>query len=145
LTPISATLQLAGGAFTRSITLPARLTPGRYEVKLTAPFPATQVIPAPPRRATLAAPASGVVDRVTVTRRAGTMRARFHFAALANGKLAVTWWITSQGRRTQLARQSKMPRFSIASTARLRGRRGHVTVTLTRSSAVVVQRSVTAS
>ena len=83
---ISWTLPLAGGEFTRSIALPARLVPGRYRVALAPPFPATQVVPAS-HDATLAAPASGVVDGVTVTRGDGTMHARFHFVALARGRL----------------------------------------------------------
>ncbi|MDX6628490.1 MAG: hypothetical protein QOH00_736 [Gaiellales bacterium] len=143
LNAITRTLQLAAGEFTRSFTLPARLVPGRYSVALAPLFPATQVLPAS-RDATLAAPASGVVDGVTVTRRGGTMHARFHFVAIARGRLAVTWWITAKGRRTLLARQSKPPRVTIASTVRLRGRRGRVTVTVTRAGAVVAQRSVAA-
>ena len=116
--------------------------PGRYRVALAPPFPATQVVPAS-HDATLAAPASGVVDGVTVTRGDGTMHARFHFVALARGRLGVTWWITANGHRALLARQAKAPRFTLASTVRLRGRRGRVTVMVTRAGAVVARRSIT--
>ena len=80
------------------------------------------------RDATLGAPAAGVVDRVTVTRKSGTLHARFHFVVVAKGSLGVAWWIISKGRRTLLARQTKAARATITATITLRGRHGRVTV-----------------
>ena len=139
---ITRTLQLAGGDFTRTITLPARMLPGRYTLTLAPPFPATQVLLAS-RDATLGAPAAGVVDRVTVTRKGGALHARFHFVVVAKGRLGVTWWVISKGRRTLLARQTKAARATITATVTLRGRHGRVTVIVTRAGAVVEQRSLT--
>jgi len=139
---ITRTLQLPGGDFTRTITLPGRMLPGRYTLTLAPPFPAAQVLPGS-RDATLGAPAAGVVDRVTVTRKGGTLHARFHFVVVAKGRIGVAWWVISKGRRTLLARQAKAARATITATVTLRGRHGRVTVTLTRAGAVVEQGSLT--
>ncbi len=134
-------LQLGAGAFARTVALPPRLLPGRYRVALIPPVPATQVLP-DARDATLAAPASGVVDRATLKRSGGAMRVTFHFAALPKGKLTVTWYLVSKGKRRSLAVVSKPTAVSLTSTVRLGRLRGLFTAAVARKGVVIAARSI---
>ena len=75
--PLVRRFRLGTGRFTRSMTLPRALVPGRYLVALEPPVPATQVEPASvPVR--LGTPAAGVIDRVVLSRSGVTLRVRIH-------------------------------------------------------------------
>jgi hypothetical protein len=88
------------GAFTKTITLPVKFVPGPYFISL---IPADAQVKGANRAASLAAPASGVVDvgflsgarNGTAARTltgATTIWASFHFAAKPKGKLLLTWY-----------------------------------------------------
>ena len=135
------TFRLAAGTFTRSVALPPALVPGRYVVVLEPPVPATQVTPASvPVR--LGTPAAGVIDRVALSRSRATLRARIHFVARAKGRLLVTWWIASGGRRRVLARVSKSAAFVLTSAVRLPAAHGRVTIVVSRAGAVAAERAI---
>jgi hypothetical protein len=134
-------LQLGAGAFALATPLPRTLPPGRYHVTLEPPFPSAQVQPAA-REVTLAAPASGVVDRSSLTRTRTRMRASFHFVAVPKGRLTVIWYLTSKGRRHRLATASRAAAVSVTSVLQLGSRRGLVTVVIARKGDVITARSM---
>jgi hypothetical protein len=133
--------QLPAGRFARSVTLPPTLVPGRYLVALEPPVPATQVKPAS-QAVRLDTPAGGVIDRIALTRSGATVRARIHFVARATGRLSVTWWLASHGRRRVLARASKAAAFMLTSTARLGAAHGRVTVVVSRAGVEAAERTI---
>ncbi|MDX6629142.1 MAG: hypothetical protein QOH00_1388 [Gaiellales bacterium] len=149
---IHASFNLPAGAFSKTIKLPAKLVPGSYHVALTPPYPATQVKPAG-RDVKLIAPAEGVVDAVAMSgkfngpatatlRNLSTVWASFRFVAVPKGKLMVTWYLTTKGKRQRLGSATKRPGVKVASFIQLGGRRGKVTAVISRKGVVIAQGSV---
>jgi hypothetical protein len=148
---VLASLTLGLGPFTRSIRLPATLLPGSYVASLDGDSP---FVDGPGFLVKLAAPAEGVVDLAALSRtRAGkaaktltgasAVWARFHFAAIPKGKkLTVTWYRTVKGKRVKVRTASKKPVATVRDSLGVRGRRGTVTVVLTRAGKVIFQSTV---
>jgi hypothetical protein len=152
---VHASFTLGGGAFSKTIKLPAKLLPGSYHVALVPSFPATQVKPAG-RDAKLAAPAEGVVDLVALSganngppartlRNATTIWASFRFAAVPRGSLTLTWYRTVNGKKQNLGSTTKAAARKVASYLRLGGTlHGRFTAVLARKGKVIAQGSVEA-
>jgi hypothetical protein len=153
---LHAAYTLTAGAFSKALTLPARLLPGSYDVTLTPAFAANVVAPAS-GTAKLAAPAEGVVDRVVISgrnggpsartlKRATTIWASFHFAAVPKGTLKLTWYKTVKGKRVRLGATGKSPGKKVGSYLRLGGTlHGTFTAVLSRKGKVIAQGSVKAT
>ena len=85
-----------------------------------------------------------MVDRTSLTRSGGRLRATFHFVAVPKGTLTVTWYLTANGKRRALARVSKNAAAGVTSSLSLGKRRGLVTVEIARKGVVIAARSVRA-
>ncbi len=143
---------LNAGPFTRKIKLPAKFLPGTYSVSL---VPSDKQVTGASRTASLAAPASGVVDVAflsgarngTAARTltgATTIWASFHFAARPKGTLTLTWYhLTSK--RIRIGSTRKGSAVKVVSYLRI-GKvfAGTYLAVLSRKGVVIAQASVRA-
>ena len=153
---LHAAYTLPAGAFSQTLKLPAKLLPGTYRVTLAPAFAANVVTPAA-GSAKLAAPAEGVVDKVVLSgrnggpstrtlKRATTIWASFHFAAVPKGALKLTWYKTVKGKRVRLGAATESPGKKVGSYLRPGGLlHGMFTAVLTRKGKVIAQGSVRAT
>jgi PKD domain len=130
---LHASFDLPVGAFTKAIKLTPKLPPGSYTVTLTTTVPNVK---SASQEARLAAPKEGVVDKAwaSSTRggppaltlvRARNLWATFHFAALPQGKVKVSWFKLGKKRKSfGFALKARAPKIagSIGSTAAFSGR-----------------------
>jgi hypothetical protein len=98
-----------------------------------------------------------VVDKVVISgrnggpsartlKRATTIWASFHFAAVPKGTLKLTWYRTVKGKRVRLGATSKSPGEKVGSYFRLGGTlHGTFTAVLSRKGKVIAQGSVKAT
>jgi hypothetical protein len=143
-------LKLGQGAFSRTLALPGTLLPGSYRVAL---LPASTLLEGSSLLAKLAAPVEGVADLASFSRRrsgaatrtvqdASSLWARFHLAAVPQGKpLTLTWYRLVEGKRVAVRTVTRKPAAHIRDSLAVRGLRGTITVILTRSGKVILQRS----
>jgi PKD domain len=116
-TAVKSTFSANSGAWSRTLKLPATLSPGKYDVRVTGP-----VVQSSATSFTVAAPASGIVKRsyatgprrgpaVTSIAHTSELWAHFQFAFLPRkGQKITTQWILPGGKR--LAANSR-PRTSL--------------------------------
>jgi hypothetical protein len=147
-------VKLTGADFIRTIRLPATFLPGSYRVVID---PSASFAKGAEVTAKLPAPAEGVVDvkKLAATRAGKAARtvlasrslfASFHFAALPrSGTLKLTWYRTYKGRKTTLKSATRKRVGTVTDSLALRGRRGTISVVLTRSGKIIAQGSVKAT
>jgi hypothetical protein len=151
---LRASAALPAGAFSKTLKLPAKMTPGTYRVELDPPFAANQV-KGVSRDAKLTAPPEGVVDKVTMSGANGGPAARtlrgvrkvwatFHFVARPKtGKLTLTWYRTpAKGKRKKIGDTQKPVSTKVTSFIGSAGLKGTLTAVLTSKGKVVAQGSV---
>ena len=149
---IHVVFNLAAGAFTRTLKLPVKFLPGTYNVSL---VPGDAQVKGASRTASLAAPASGVVDVAflsgarngTAARTltgASTIWASFHFAAKPKGKLTLTWYRIGK-KRVRLGATSKDSAVKVVSYLRnAKPFVGRYQAVLSRKGVVIARASVRA-
>lgn len=148
-TKVRASLKLKAGKFSRKLDLPAKLLPGTYRVAL---LPPGSKVAAASRSLTLAAPPEGVVDAAFMSgARDGTAArtltgittiwANFHFAALPNGQLTVTWYRLGKT-PVRLGSTTKARTAKIISFLTLAKPAGSYQAVLSRKNVVIAQASV---
>ena len=149
---IRVSYKLAAGAFTRKLKLPAKLVPGTYRVDL---VPGDAQVKGATRSASLAAPASGVVDQAflsgarngTAARTltgAKTIWASFRFAAKPKGSVTLTWYRLGK-KKVRIGATSKGVAPKIVSYLRIGGTFvGTYQAVLSRKGVVIARVSVKA-
>jgi hypothetical protein len=83
---------LSNGAFTKTLTLPARLLPGRYVLRV-AGRSGVVTLAGAERTVQIVAPPEGVVAHAYISAEPRRLQARFEFAAQPRvGPIVVTWY-----------------------------------------------------
>ena len=146
-------LALGAGGFSRSLTVPAVIVPGRYRVVL---VPTDSAVVQAVRDATLGAPREGVVDvarasrarfgkAVRAVRASPVVWASFHFSALPTGRVTLNWYAVTAGGRVRLQAASRRAARWVRGDLRLNGRRGRLVAVLMSRGKVIAEQAVTAA